>query len=74
MHLSNHAVTQPWRQHVAYRSDLLNRNLHKHIVGYANDQANNLTLSLSFRLSHGSKRPATEKRINLRDTDNGIIR
>ncbi|MCI5876723.1 MAG: hypothetical protein MRZ83_08995 [Prevotella sp.] len=59
---------------MAYRSDLLNRNLHKHIVGYANDQANSLTFSLSFRLSHGSKRQATEKRINLRDTDNGIIR
>ena len=62
------------RQHVANRSDLLNRNLHKHIVGYANDQANSLTLSLSFRLSHGSKRQATEKRIDLSDNDNGIIR
>lgn len=62
------------RRHVAHRSDLLNRNLRKHIVGYADDQASSLSLSLSFRLSHGSKRQATEKRIDLSDTDNGIIK
>lgn len=67
--------TNPFsNRHVAYRSDLLNRHLRKHIVGYADDQANRVTLSLSFRLSHGSKRQAAEKRINLRDTDNGIIK
>ena len=58
----------------SYENELLNRNLYKHTVGYSNANGNQVSLNISWRLSRGSKHKSAEKRINLRDTDNGIIK
>ena len=57
----------------SYENELLNRNLYKHTVGYSKDRGNQLSLTLSWRLSRGSKYKSAEKKIHLRDTDNGIM-
>lgn len=58
----------------SYENELLNRNIHKHTVGYSKANGNLISLNISWRLSRGSKHKSAEKRINLRDTDNGIIK
>ena len=58
----------------SYENELLNRNLYKHTVGYSNANGNQVALNISWRLSRGSKHKSAEKRITLRDTDNGIIK
>ena len=58
----------------AYENELLNRNLYKHTIGYSKWMGNLVSLNISWRLSKGSKHNSAEKRINLRDTDNGIIK
>ena len=58
----------------SYENELLNRNLYKHTIGYSKSNGNQISLNLSWRLSRGSKHKSAEKRINLRDTDNGIIK
>ena len=58
----------------AYENELLNRDIYKHTVGYSKGNGNLISLNLSWRLSRGSKHKSAEKRINLRDTDNGIIK
>ena len=58
----------------SYENELLNRNIHKHTVGYSKANGNLIFLNISWRLSRGSKHKSAEKRINLRDTDNGIIK
>ena len=58
----------------SYENELLNRNIYKHTVGYSKANGNLISLNISWRLSRGSKHKSAEKRINLRDTDNGIIK
>ena len=58
----------------SYENELLNRNLYKHTIGYSKANSNMISLNISWRLSRGSKHKSAEKRINLRDTDNGIIK
>lgn len=58
----------------SYENELLNRNIYKHTVGYSNANGNQVSLNISWRLSRGNKHKSAEKRINLRDTDNGIIK
>ena len=58
----------------SYENELLNSNLYKHAVGYSKANGNLISLNISWRLSRGSKHKSAEKRINLRDTDNGIIK
>ena len=58
----------------SYENELLNRNLYKHTIGYSKDNGNQISLNISWRLSRGSKHKSAEKRISLRDTDNGIIK
>ena len=58
----------------SYENELLNCNIHKHTVGYSKANGNLISLNISWRLSRGSKHKSAEKRINLRDTDNGIIK
>lgn len=58
----------------SYENESLNRNLYKHTIGYSKDSGNLVTLNVSWRLSRGSKHKSAEKKINLRDTDNGIIK
>jgi len=58
----------------SYENELLNRYLHKHTIGYSKASGNLLSFNISWRLSRGSKYKSAEKRISLRDTDNGIIK
>lgn len=58
----------------AYENELFNRNLYKHTIGYSKGNGNQVSLNISWRLSKGSKHKSAEKRINLSDTDNGIIK
>lgn len=60
--------------HKSYENELLNRNLYKHTIGYSKDSGNLVTLNISWRLSRGSKHKSAEKKINLHDTDNGIMK
>lgn len=54
-------------------SEILNKNLYKHIVTSNRDSGNCISLNISWRLSRGRKHQSADKTINLRDTDNGII-
>ncbi len=54
-------------------SEILNRNLYKHMVHYSRDGGNSLSLNISWRLSKGREHQSADKTINLSDTDNGII-
>ena len=62
------------KNYKSYENELLNRNIYKHTVGYSKANSNLISLNISWRLSHGSKHKSAEKKINLRDTDNGIIK
>lgn len=65
----------PFRQTFkAYESEVINRNMHKLTTGYNNYEGNKLVLNASWRISYGKQRQAAEKRINLNDTDTGIIK
>ena len=57
-----------------YESEILNANLHKHAIGFNKDNGNRLMLNIAWRINQGKKRQAAEKNINLKDTDNGIIK
>lgn len=66
--------TNPFnKKYKSYENELLNRNLYKHTIGYSKDSGNLVTLNVSWRLSRGNKHKSAEKKINLRDTDNGIM-
>lgn len=58
----------------SYESEVLNRNLYKHTIGYSKYSGNQVSLNISWHLSRGSKHKSAEKRTNLRDVDNGIIK
>ena len=60
--------------HKSYENELMNRNLYKHTIGYSKDSGNLVTLNVSWRLSRGNKHQSAEKKINLHDTDNGIMK
>ena len=61
------------KKYKSYENELFNRNLYKHTIGYSKDSGNLVTLNVSWRLSRGNKHKSAEKKINLRDTDNGIM-
>lgn len=66
--------TNPFnKRYKSYENELLNRNLYKHTIGYSKDSGNLVTLNVSWRLSRGNKHKSAEKKINLSDTDNGIM-
>ena len=54
-------------------SEILNQNLHKHIVQINRDSGNCVSLNISWRLTKGREHQSADKTINLSDTDNGII-
>ena len=60
--------------HKSYENELMNRNLYKHTIGYSKDSGNLVTLNVSWRLNRGNKHQSAEKKINLHDTDNGIMK
>lgn len=58
----------------SFENELLNRNLYKHSIGYSKDSGNCISLNIVWRLNRGRNHQSAEKRINLKDTDNGIIK
>lgn len=62
------------KKYKQYESEILNRNLYKHAVGYDKDSGNSLMLHITWRMSRGKKRQSIDKTIQLNDTDNGIIK
>lgn len=58
----------------ASEGELLNRNLHKLTTCYNTDSGNQVVFKVSWRMNRGKSHQATEKTINLRDTDTGIIK
>lgn len=58
----------------SFENELLNSNLYKHSIGYSKDSGNCISLNIVWRLSGGRNHQSAEKRINLKDTDNGIIK
>lgn len=58
----------------SFENELLNRNLYKHSIGYYKDSGNCISLNIVWRLNRGRSHQSAEKRINLKDTDNGIIK
>lgn len=58
----------------SFENELLNRNLYKHSIGYYKDSGNCISLNIVWRLNRGRNHQSTEKRINLKDTDNGIMK
>lgn len=57
-----------------YESEILNSNLYKHIVSFDNDGGNKVILNIAWRFNYGKKRQSASKTINLKDTDNGIMK
>ncbi|WP_337943486.1 TonB-dependent receptor [Prevotella sp.] len=58
----------------SFENELLNRNLYKHSIGYYKDSGNCISLNIVWRLNRGRSHQSAEKRINLKDTDNGIMK
>ena len=54
--------------------EILNNNLHKLTTIYDRDSGNSLILNVSWRMSRGKRHQSVDKTINLRDTDNGILK
>ena len=54
-------------------SEILNKNLYKHLIVNNRDSGNSISLNISWRLTRGRKHQSANKTINLKDTDNGII-
>ena len=58
----------------SFENELLNCNLYKHSIGYYKDSGNCISLNIVWRLNRGRNHQSAEKRINLKDTDNGIMK
>lgn len=58
----------------SFENELLNRNLYKHSIGYYKYSGNCISLNIVWRLNRGRNHQSAEKRINLKDTDNGIMK
>lgn len=58
----------------SFENELLNSNLYKHSIGYSKDSGNCISLNIVWRLNGGRNHQSAEKRINLKDTDNGIMK
>ena len=58
----------------SFENELLNRNLYKHSIGYDKDSGNCISLNIVWRLNRGRNHQSAEKRINLKDNDNGIMK
>lgn len=55
-------------------AEILNQDLHKLTTVYDRDSGNQVSLSVSWRMSRGKKYKSADKTINLRDTDDGIMK
>lgn len=59
--------------YISDEAEILNRNLHKLTTVYDRASGNQVSLSVSWRMSRGKKYLSANKTINLRDTDDGIM-
>ena len=60
--------------HLGSRTLILNRDMHKQFTSRSTDFGNLLTLTFTYRLSHGRKYNSPVKRINHSDSDSGILK
>lgn len=60
--------------YISNEAEILNSNLHKLSTVYDRNMGNRFTFNISWRLSKGKKYQSADKTINLRDTDNGILK
>ena len=60
--------------YMAWEGELINRYIHKLTKNYNRENGNRLSLNISWRMSKGKKYLSAEKTINLKDTDNGIMK
>ena len=77
--LKNWQISLTWANplcsnYKSFENELLNRNLYKHSIGYYKDSGNCISLNIVWRLNRGRNHQSAEKRINLKDTDNGIMK
>ena len=56
-----------------FQSENLNRNMQKYYTLYSDQNANRVSFKVSYRFGSGRRYKAHEKKINLKDTDTGII-
>lgn len=60
--------------YMASEGELINRTIHKLTKDYNRENGNRVSLNISWRMSKGKKYKSAEKTINLKDTDNGIMK
>ena len=64
----------PFSQHpLAYKSEVVNRYVHKDITQHQRDYGNMFTLKVSYRLDHGRSYRDIQRTMNHRDNDTGIL-
>ena len=67
-------ATLPEGQHpLAYKSEVVNRYVHKDITQHQRDYGNMFTLKVSYRLDHGRSYRDIQRTMNHRDNDTGIL-
>lgn len=55
-------------------AEVMNRNVHKLMTVYNSDKINLVSLKITYCFDHGRKYKSSEKNINLRDSDAGILK
>lgn len=69
------AWTNPFvNKYKSSEGEILNCNLHKLTTIHDKDSGNRLTFNVSWRMSRGKKYHSADKTINLKDTDDGIMK
>jgi hypothetical protein len=67
--------TNPFiKNYKSIEDEILNRNLHKLTTVYDRASGNQVSISVSWRMSQGKKYVSVDKTINLKDTDDGIMK
>ncbi|MCF0183087.1 MAG: TonB-dependent receptor [Bacteroidaceae bacterium] len=62
------------KNYKSMEDEILNRDLHKLTTVYDRASGNQVSLSVAWRMSRGKKYKSVDKTINLRDTDDGIMK
>ena len=67
--------TNPFiKKYKSIEDEILNRDLHKLTTVYDRASGNQVSISVSWRMSRGKKYVSVDKTINLKDTDDGIMK
>lgn len=62
------------KNYKSYEGEIINSNLHKQTAIYDKESGNSLTLNISWRMSRGKRHQSADKTINLKDTEDGIMK